>query len=151
MEYEAIRNILFRTELLRKKFLRGYFLDIGLTIGQGQPRILKNLLKRGPMTQKALADLCMLDVTTMSRTIDRLEEAGLLSRENNPDCRRSYLISLTDKGQKKAEQVVEIFKKVDAVICDGLSERELESLFGLMEKVEKNLREAVDESRAPEA
>lgn len=144
MEHEAVRNILFRTELLRKKFLRGYFLDIGLTIGQGQPRILKNLLKQGPMTQRALADLCMLDVTTMSRTIDRLEESGLLSRENNPECRRSYLISLTEKGKKKAEQVAEIFKRADEVICSGLSEQELESLYRMMEKIENNLGEALE-------
>ena len=50
------------------------------------------------MTQKKLADACLLDVTTMSRTLDRMEQAGLLVRESNPDCRRSWLIDPDRQG-----------------------------------------------------
>ena len=34
------------------------------------------------------------DVTTMSRALDRLESEGYLERRQNPQCRRSYQLSL---------------------------------------------------------
>ena len=81
-----------RLDMERKKFLGPKLQVLGLTVGEGQARALRTLLEEGPMTQKQLADLCMRDAATMSRNIDRLEKAGLLKRENNPGCRRSYLI-----------------------------------------------------------
>lgn len=79
------------------------------------------------MNQRELADACFLDVTTMSRTIDRLVSAGLIVRESNPECRRSFIISLTDNGRKKAEDVIDIFAMADEVFCENISEEELES------------------------
>lgn len=43
MKHEDIKNILFKIELSRRNFLRPYFIEIGLTVGQGQPRILREL------------------------------------------------------------------------------------------------------------
>ena len=53
------------------------------------------------MNQKELADACLMDVTTMSRTLDRMEKDGLLKRENNPASRRSWNVLLTDYGRQK--------------------------------------------------
>ena len=93
----------------------------------------------GSMTQKKLADACLLDVTTMSRTLDRMEQAGLLVRESNPDCRRSWLIALTDKGADIAKKVQQIFEETDKIYCSNLSEKEAEQLFVLLQKVENNI------------
>ena len=149
MKKEEIRTILFQVELYRRKYFGHQFRTIGLTPGQGQPRILKNLLDSGPMTQKALADLCMLDVTTMSRTLDRLEEAGLLSRKSNPSCRRSFLISLTEAGVKKAEEVKAIFKEADQMICACMDEDELEMLYASLCKIRGNFEQAAKKISEP--
>ena len=129
MKHEDIKNILFKIELSRRNFLRPYFIEIGLTVGQGQPRILRELYLSGPMSQRELADACFLDVTTMSRTIDRLVSAGLIVRESNPECRRSFIISLTDNGRKKAEDVLESFCKTaqkieNNIICKASQKTE---------------------------
>ena len=63
MKKEQIRNELFKIEVLRQRLMRPQFIALGLTVGQGQPRILKELLFEGSMTQKQLADACLLDVT----------------------------------------------------------------------------------------
>ena len=115
---------LFKIEVLRQRLMRPQFIALGLTVGQGQPRILKELLFEGSMTQKKLADACLLDVTTMSRTLDRMEQAGLLVRESNPDCRRSWLIALTEKGMDIAKKVQQIFEETDKIYCSNLSEKE---------------------------
>ena len=40
-----LRKALVAVELLRKEQLRPLFIDLGLTLGQGQPRILESLLR----------------------------------------------------------------------------------------------------------
>lgn len=110
------KNVFFDIEMLRRRLIRPYFIELGLTVGQGQPRILKELRKHGIMNQKELADACLMDVTTMSRTLDRMEKDGLLKRENNPASRRSWNVSLTDYGAQKADEVIRIFNRIDNVI-----------------------------------
>ena len=43
----------------------------------------------------------------MSRALDKLEQSGLLKRSTNPQCRRSWLISLTEEGNSLADKVIE--------------------------------------------
>lgn len=95
------------------------------------------------MNQKELADACLMDVTTMSRTLDRMEKDGLLKRENNPASRRSWNVLLTDYGSQKADEVIRIFNRIDNVIYNGFSEEEVQTLSVMASKVEKNLWEAI--------
>ena len=137
------KNIFFDIEMLRRRLIRPYFIELGLTVGQGQPRILKELREHGIMNQKELADACLMDVTTMSRTLDRMEKDGLLKRENNPASRRSWNVSLTDCGNQKADEVIRIFNIIDNVIYNGFSEEEVKTLTILTDKVQDNLWEAI--------
>ncbi len=139
MKSEMIRDLFQSQEMARKKYLRPQFLELGLTVGQGQPRILANLKKYGPQTQRKLSDLCHLDVTTMSRTLDRMEAAGLLAREDNPSCRRSYLICLTPLGEEKARRVQEIFLRYEELLRDSLTEEECAALCGALQKITDSL------------
>ena len=128
-----------RLDMERKKLLGPKLQVLGLTVGEGQARALRTLLEEGPMTQKQLADLCMRDAATMSRNIDRLEKAGLLKRENNPGCRRSYLICLTEEGKEKAKQVQKIFRELDERIWGDIPEKEMEQLYETLLRIERNL------------
>ena len=139
-----IKNVFFDIEMLRRRLIRPFFIELGLTVGQGQPRILKELRQHGTMNQKELADACLMDVTTMSRTLDRMEKDGLLKRENNPASRRSWNVLLTDYGSQKADEVIKIFNKVDDVIFKGFSEEEIKMLSSMTDKVENNLWEAIN-------
>ena len=102
MEKNDIRKILHRLDLERRQLMRPRFLEMGLTVGEGQPRILNCLLEQGEMSQRELADACMFDVTTLSRTLDKMEKAGLVTRKVNPASRRAHLIALTPEGKKKS-------------------------------------------------
>lgn len=139
MENDALRTILFQMDLSRRRLLQPWFSSLGLTLGQGQPRILARLLQGDGLTQRELADECMLDAATLSRALDRLEEMGLIRREEHPGSRRSYLVRLTDAGREKAAKVQEGFEQLEELLCQGFSPDELERLQRDLEHIRDNL------------
>lgn len=138
-EKQRIRENIFWLENRRKERMKPKFLELGLTLGQGQPRILKYLYEQEPRTQRELADACYLDAATMSRALDRMTEMGLVERKTNPECRRSFLICLTEKGRETAGEVQESFREMERVLCGGFSEQELKILNAGLERMLKNL------------
>lgn len=139
MDRDGIGSAFLRVELLRRQLLRPHFIELGLTVGQGQPRILKTLRLKGAMNQRELADLCVLDVTTMSRTLDKLEHMGLIKRTDNPECRRSWVISLTPAGEEKADKVIELFKMADEVFSEGMTYEDIKKLYDMLDVIEHNI------------
>ena len=147
MERDGLGCAFLRVELLRRKLLRPHFIELGLTVGQGQPRILRMLRLKGAMSQRELADLCVLDVTTMSRTLDKLEKMGLVNRTDNPECRRSWVISLTPEGEEKADKVIALFKMADEIFSDGMTEEEIKKLYDMLAVIEENVERKMSDYR----
>lgn len=139
MEKRMIREIMMQVEHTRKRLLRPYFTELGFTIGQGQPRILALLSERDGITQRELSDACAIDVTTLSRSLDRMEEAGLITREPHPDSRRAYLIRITAVGKEKAKHVKRGFKIVDDLIWKDSDPADMELLLRELRRIKENL------------
>lgn len=139
IQKQSLREILFQIELLKRRKVQRFLLDIGLTPGQGQARILAYLSSHSSVTQKEIADRCMLDVTTMSRVLNKLEEMGLISRQRDPGCRRAYQIGLTEAGRQKAEEVNRGFERLEEMLCRELSEEEIGSLTTGLKKIKESL------------
>lgn len=139
IQKQSLREILFQIELLKRRKVQRFLLDIGLTPGQGQARILVYLSSHSSVTQKEIADRCMLDVTTMSRVLNKLEEMGLISRQRDPGCRRAYQIGVTEAGRQKAEEVNRGFERLEEMLCRELSEEEISSLTTGLKKVKESL------------
>lgn len=139
IQKQSLREILLQIELLKRRKVQRFLLDIGLTPGQGQARILVYLSSHSSVTQKEIADRCMLDVTTMSRVLNKLEEMGLISRQRDPGCRRAYQIGLTEAGRQKAEEVNRGFERLEEMLCRELSEEEISSLTTGLKKVKESL------------
>lgn len=132
-------QLLVRSEETRKHLPQSYLSQIDLAFGQGHARTLDALMKKDHVTQKELADTCHTDVTTMPRSLDRLEESGYLVRERDPGCRRSFLICLTGEGIMKAEKVHQVLDFADRQIWKGLTPEEMEQSCACLEKICDNL------------
>ena len=112
----------------------------GAHCGRRPARILNCLMEQGEMSQRELADACMFDVTTLSRTLDKMEKAGMVTRKVNPASRRAHLIALTPEGKEKAGRVQEQFAWLDQVLWGDIEEKEMESLYRTLEKIEENVK-----------
>ncbi len=70
-----------------------------------QCHLVLEVERLGQTTITGLASVVALDKSTLSRTVDAAVRAGLLDRVVDPGNRRQQLISLTDRGRKKAEEI----------------------------------------------
>lgn len=90
-----------------------------LQLGPSDVIALGHLYNDGPLTPRELSRRMGMTSGTMTALLDRVAKAGYLTRNDNPEDRRSLLIMATPAGQHAMEWVYEQF---DAVIRDALTD-----------------------------
>jgi DNA-binding MarR family transcriptional regulator len=93
---------LFRTNQVRERLIEAA-LD-GLALPPEDYPFYVLIGAEGPWTPTALTDRMQMPLSTVLFRVKRLEKRGHAERIPNPDDRRSYLVSLTDEGQKLLRQ-----------------------------------------------
>lgn len=93
-------------------------------LSAAQWRLLAHLLREGPSTQIALANLSGLEPISVSRLIDRMEQGGWLRREPHPEDRRARIIVATDKARTTAPGVRAIAETLYDEALAGLDDTE---------------------------
>jgi DNA-binding MarR family transcriptional regulator len=76
-------------------------------MGVTQFRALVIIASRGPMHSAGLAAVMGVHPSNATRTCDRLVEARLMDRRDNPADRRHLLLTLTKKGYRLVDGVME--------------------------------------------
>ncbi|UZD90800.1 MarR family winged helix-turn-helix transcriptional regulator [Cognatishimia activa] len=97
---------LFRAHQAMGKVYRTLLDPLGLTYPQYL--VLVSLWQSDSKSVKALAQELSLESNTLTPLLKRVESAGLIVRQRNPEDERSVIVSLTEQGkalQKKAENV----------------------------------------------
>jgi DNA-binding MarR family transcriptional regulator len=80
--------------------LEGALEPLGLSLGKFG--LLSNLMAADePLPLRALAERCACVRSNITQLVDRLEADGLVTREADPEDRRSVRASLTSKGRSR--------------------------------------------------
>jgi DNA-binding MarR family transcriptional regulator len=95
----------------------------------GQELLLTHLLDRDGQTQSELLDSVGLDHSTVSKSLRRMQDAGLLVREPAAHDRRVMVAHLTDKGRALREPLAAMWRTLEATSARNLSAREAESFI----------------------
>ncbi|MXO50284.1 MarR family transcriptional regulator [Erythrobacter gaetbuli] len=111
--------------------------SLGLTAVQA--RLLLSLVKFPDNNQAFYADRIEVEPITLTRIVDRMEEAGWVERVADPADRRARLLHLTDKSREIVERLRAIVDGLVADIVEGLSKQEQATLANLLERVSANL------------
>lgn len=122
--------------LLRKTFDERVR-SLGLTAVQA--RLLMSLVKFPDNNQVFYAERIEVEPITLTRIVDRMEEAGWVERVADPGDRRARLLHLTDKSREIVEPLRVIVNGLVEDMAEGLSSHEQEQLARLLEKVSANL------------
>ncbi|MEP6817780.1 MAG: MarR family transcriptional regulator [Marmoricola sp.] len=83
----------------------------------------------GRLRMSDLADRVVLSRTRVSRLVDELAAGGLLSREQNPDDRRSAYAVLTPLGRARQKAAAPVYLRgITEHFADSLSDDELRTI-----------------------
>lgn len=106
-----------------------------LSITELEMHILLHLSDR---QQASIADVQRdfgLRPSTLTHGLDRLEGRGYLTREFNPDDRRSLLVVLTPEGEIMAASVVDLLHEVENAIRSRVTEAEVGGFLAVVSAV----------------
>jgi DNA-binding MarR family transcriptional regulator len=93
----------------------------------GQELLLMQLLDRDGQTQSELLDSVGLDHSTVSKSLRRMQDAGLLIREPAEHDRRVMVVHLTDKGRAMREPLAAMWRALEEISALNLSAQQAES------------------------
>lgn len=90
-------------------------------------------------SQIQLAKAIGIEQPSLVRTLDQLEEKGLISRQTCASDRRAKRIKLTEKAEPLINEMEEVIGKTRDEILSGVSKQEVETLLHLIRKLEQNI------------
>ncbi|MFH9548567.1 MarR family winged helix-turn-helix transcriptional regulator [Streptomyces sp. NPDC017435] len=93
----------------------------------GQELLLMQLLDRDGQTQSELLESVGLDHSTVSKSLRRMQDAGLLVREPAEYDRRVMVVHLTDKGRAMREPLAAMWRALEETSARDLSAQQVES------------------------
>jgi len=93
----------------------------------GQELLLMHLLDRDGQTQSELLESVGLDHSTVSKSLRRMQDAGLIVREPARHDRRVLIVHLTDKGRALREPIATMWRELERTTVRNLSAQQAKS------------------------
>jgi DNA-binding MarR family transcriptional regulator len=132
---------LFRTNQVRERLITSAL--EGLELPPEDYPMYVMIGAAGPWTATAFAARVEMPLSTVLFRIGRLESRGHAERIPNPDDRRSYLVRLTDEGQRLLRQARPRFRAYAEAVETRLGEERIgqlrDGLTDLREAIEQEL------------
>ncbi|MDP6509226.1 MAG: MarR family transcriptional regulator [Chloroflexota bacterium] len=119
-------------------------------ISLAQARMLFFIISHGPTRMGRLAQLLDVTMPTVTGTVDRMVQRGLVERQADPGDRRVVLVAMTEQGRVELEQLVGVRSKVMRQMLARMTRAEMEQLREAWVVMERATQELVDEIEAEE-
>ena len=133
-KYQLEDQIGFKLRLANQKHLE-VFSQLMPEVTPTQFAVLAKLGKMDSLSQNHLGRLVGMDAATTKGVVDRLKKKGyVLSTPSQTDLRRLD-ISLTTDGRAFTAKALKTAQSISAKTASRLSQRELERLLGLLDKI----------------
>lgn len=118
-------------QALRERIYQG---DTGL-IDMGLADALEVVTLMGPSRMRDLAEALRVDPSTATRTVDRLEDRGLVERVPDADDARVVVVAATPDGERLRAQVRDQARVALGSILSEFTADEAETLAALMTRL----------------
>lgn len=106
---------------------------LGLT--PPQAGVLRRLGQLSGQSQRELADALGMHAPRLVVLIDELEGRGLVTRARDPDDRRNYAISLTERGGRELAKLGVVAREHELAITAALDDEERVQLLELLRRM----------------
>ncbi|WP_418956345.1 MarR family winged helix-turn-helix transcriptional regulator [Streptomyces tritici] len=111
--------------------------DLGLY--PGQEFLMMRLWEGGPARQSELIKEMGIDPSTMTKMLQRLEQAGHVRRSPDPDDRRAVRVEATERSEALRAQVAGAWATLERLTLKDLDPEEAAVLERLLVRVEAGL------------
>ncbi|MGG1400701.1 MarR family transcriptional regulator [Bacillus salipaludis] len=101
--------------------------------------VLEVLYQKGKQTIQQIGHCILISSGSMTYVIDKLEQKGLLKRNDCPNDRRVIHVTLTDKGNQFMEEIMPKHHELIEDMFHSLNSDEAETLVQLLEKVKNTI------------
>ena len=118
--------------------LRAEMARLGLTTVQ--MRTLATLAVKDALLIRDLAIFAVVEQSTLSRALDRLEDDGLIARVTDQSDNRATRVSLTDKGHAAFDQLSPHMAQAHDQMFQNISADEHAAFVATLQKVLRNVR-----------
>ena len=110
---------------------------LGVTFARYEVLMLLWFSKRGSLPMKVIGSRLQVHPTSVTNAVDRLEDAGLVTRSTHPEDRRAMLVALTPTGRELAERATkalnaEVFERPD------LADSDVEALVDVLTRLRRD-------------
>src|SRR5579875_694090 len=120
----------------------------GHGVTRAQWKVLFRLERQPGIRQIDLADMLDIEPITLSRIVDRLEEAELVERLADPADRRAWRLHVTAQAKPIIEKLKSIADKMIAEAFAGIDHDEIEMTRRVLARVRDNASRTSPLSRA---
>ncbi|MFD8754890.1 MarR family winged helix-turn-helix transcriptional regulator [Kitasatospora sp. NPDC059577] len=142
-----VSHAIFRLARLHRMHAGQLLRPLGLH--PGQELVMMQLWELGAQRQSDLVRLLDSDAATMTRTVQRLEQAGFVRRRPDPTDRRASLVEPTPASQALRHEVERVWTQLEDLVAADLSADERTDARHTLERLEHNLAQAAaDPDRA---
>jgi MarR family transcriptional regulator, organic hydroperoxide resistance regulator len=107
-----------------------------LGVSPMEGHILTYLRKYAPAPIGELVRVFGIKQSTFTSLLDRLERAGLVRRQINPDDRRSFLIHISEEGRRLTDRLNRLLEALEADIRARVSAGNVKGFHAVMGAVE---------------
>jgi DNA-binding MarR family transcriptional regulator len=107
-------------------------------------RALSALCHKDGQTIGELAQLTVLDRSSLGRLLDDMARERLVEREPLPDDRRALLVSLSAKGRRTFEAARAVAQRHYREVFKGVTPEEFELLMRILRRIKANTRMMAD-------
>ncbi len=137
LPYHEVREKEQENTLLGLKCLFHLYSKEGLY--PGQPAILLHIRDNGPTSPSVLAKHLGVSTASVGVSIKRLEHAGYVRKQRNPNDLRYVTVSLTPKGAKACCRAEALSDVLNNHRLAGFTEEELQQFTEYLARINHNL------------
>ncbi|MFJ8025564.1 MarR family winged helix-turn-helix transcriptional regulator [Streptomyces sp. NPDC096311] len=112
-----------------------------MNLHPGQELLLMQLFDHDGQTQAELLERVGLDHSTVSKSLRRMQDAGLLTREPALHDRRVMVVHLTDAGRALQEPITDMWRTLEQVSVRVLTPEQVEMFTTCARLIEKSVRD----------
>ena len=137
----ALSGVYHIKERIFSRLLRANGLE---NMSPAQTRILMALWIQDDVPVRHLAQLTSLDKSTLSLSLSRMEQNGVILRGGDPVDRRVVRVKLTELGRSYRSSCDQAMKELADILYDQIPPDELEMFLSVLRRIFENISHQED-------